>query len=106
MSLARTAPIGQQAHAEHAVRSVPRGSRSRLARALFLFYKACTANRSPACRFMPSCSEYALVALERFGTRRALSLVARRLARCRPGGPFGWDPVPEELGGAKGGAKP
>jgi len=47
-----------------------------------------------ACRFEPSCSRYALEALERHGARRGLALSARRLARCRPFGPAGPDPVP------------
>jgi putative membrane protein insertion efficiency factor len=58
-------------------------------------YRVMSANRSPACRFIPSCSEYAVESLQRFGLRAALPLVVRRLARCRPGGPFGLDPVPE-----------
>ena len=64
-----------------------------------LVYQAVSAGRSPACRFVPSCSDYTLEALERFGARKGFPLVARRLARCRPGGPFGLDPVPERPGG-------
>ena len=64
-------------------------------RFLVLAYQAASFNRSPACRFVPSCSEYALEALQRFGARHGVPLVLRRLARCRPGGPFGLDPVPE-----------
>lgn len=45
------------------------------------------------CRFSPSCSAYAREALERHGLR-GLGLAARRLLRCRPFGPSGWDPVP------------
>lgn len=72
-------------------------TRSVVARALRVFifvYQAATAGRSPACRFVPSCSDYALEALQRFGARRGLALTVRRLVRCRPGGPFGLDPVP------------
>jgi hypothetical protein len=57
-----------------------------------------TGHRSPACRFVPSCSQYALEALEQFPARTALGLIGRRLVRCRPGGPFGFDPVPEVNG--------
>jgi len=64
-------------------------------RALIRAYQAASFNRSPACRFVPSCSEYALEALQVFGARRGVPLVLRRLVRCRPGGPFGFDPVPE-----------
>jgi putative membrane protein insertion efficiency factor len=70
---------------------------SRLLRTLVLAYKGISAHRSPACRFVPSCSDYALDALSRFGARGGLPLIVRRLVRCRPGGPFGFDPVPEVL---------
>ncbi len=48
----------------------------------------------PACRFFPSCSAYALEALERHGLTRALWLTAGRLLRCHPYHPGGFDPVP------------
>lgn len=57
-------------------------------------YQLGRAGHVSPCRFTPSCSEYAAQALSIHGTRRGLSLVARRLLRCRPGGPFGYDPVP------------
>ena len=49
----------------------------------------------PACRFYPSCSEYAQEAVERWGILRGLVLTARRLACCHPLGGHGFDPVPE-----------
>jgi putative membrane protein insertion efficiency factor len=49
----------------------------------------------PACRFEPSCSEYARIAVERFGPARGSWLALRRLGRCQPFGGSGWDPVPE-----------
>jgi putative membrane protein insertion efficiency factor len=48
----------------------------------------------PCCRFVPSCSHYAMEALERHGFWRGLSLSLRRLLRCHPFHPGGWDPVP------------
>jgi len=48
----------------------------------------------PRCRFYPSCSHYALEALERFGLIKGLLLSAARLARCHPWHPGGFDPVP------------
>ena len=63
-------------------------------KALVHLYRAISVNSRPACRFVPSCSQYALEALDRFGARKALPMVLRRLVRCRPGGPFGFDPVP------------
>jgi uncharacterized protein len=49
-----------------------------------------------ACKFSPSCSRYAYEAVERFGARRGTWLAAKRLLRCRPFSPGGYDPVPEE----------
>jgi len=48
----------------------------------------------PSCRFQPSCSAYAIGALERYGAWRGGLLAARRLLRCHPWGGSGFDPVP------------
>jgi putative membrane protein insertion efficiency factor len=48
----------------------------------------------PACRFHPTCSEYAGEAIRRYGLAQGLSLAAQRLVRCRPGRRGGFDPVP------------
>lgn len=50
------------------------------------------------CRFEPSCSQYALEALERHGAFRGSKLAARRISRCHPWGGSGYDPVPEASG--------
>lgn len=47
-----------------------------------------------ACRFTPSCSHYAIEALQRHGSFRGTWLTARRLCRCHPWGGQGFDPVP------------
>ena len=46
------------------------------------------------CRFTPSCSEYTKIAIQKHGTIRGIILGFRRISRCRPGGGFGYDPVP------------
>ena len=48
----------------------------------------------PACRFYPTCSEYALVAIRRYGLMRGAWLASRRVLRCHPWNPGGVDPVP------------
>lgn len=48
----------------------------------------------PACRFEPTCSVYAMQAVSRHGALRGSWLAVRRLARCHPFNPGGWDPVP------------
>lgn len=47
----------------------------------------------PACRFLPSCSEYAYQAVEKYGARRGGWLAVRRLLRCHPFVEGGYDPL-------------
>jgi putative membrane protein insertion efficiency factor len=48
----------------------------------------------PRCRFYPSCSHYAIEAIESHGTVRGTWLSAKRICRCHPFNPGGFDPVP------------
>jgi len=49
----------------------------------------------PICRYEPSCSSYALQAIDRFGPMRGAWLTLKRLGRCHPWGGSGYDPVPD-----------
>jgi uncharacterized protein len=49
----------------------------------------------PACRFVPSCSQYGYEAISRYGVVRGGWLAAKRLVRCHPFHPGGYDPVPD-----------
>ena len=46
------------------------------------------------CRYNPTCSQYALTAIERYGARKGGAMAIRRILRCHPFHPGGWDPVP------------
>ena len=59
------------------------------------FYQVGREGRPSPCRFTPSCSEYSREAVEVHGAARGGWLTARRLLRCRPFGPSGYDPVPD-----------
>ncbi len=48
----------------------------------------------PSCRFYPSCSEYSVQALQKYGVVKGSWLTVKRIARCQPFNPGGYDPVP------------
>jgi hypothetical protein len=58
-------------------------------------YQLLRAGRPSPCRYVPTCSDYALEAVERHGPVRGGALAVRRIARCHPWAPHGVDPVPE-----------
>ena len=74
------------------------GTRRLLAWPLVQFVRLYRVTISPYmgvnCRFQPSCSNYAITALEEHGILRGTALAARRIARCHPWGGCGYDPVP------------
>lgn len=69
-----------------------------IARLLILVAKAWQKGPSailpPSCRYSPSCSAYAITALQRYGALRGGWLTVKRLSRCHPWGGHGYDPVP------------
>ena len=63
--------------------------------ALVRFYRAAISpSRRPCCRFVPTCSQYALEALEKYGALKGGWLTLRRILRCNPFHKGGYDPVP------------
>jgi hypothetical protein len=75
---------------EHAVSPA-----SRAAIRLVKLYQAARGTRPSPCRYLPSCSEYAVESFERHGLLKGGTLAARRIGRCRPFGGYGADPVPD-----------
>ncbi|KAA1282897.1 MAG: membrane protein insertion efficiency factor YidD [SAR202 cluster bacterium] len=62
---------------------------------LLKFYKRFVSPFLPvSCRHLPTCSEYAYLAIEKHGVFRGAVITAKRLLRCRPYGTKGYDPVP------------
>ncbi|EKP94768.1 membrane protein insertion efficiency factor YidD [Thermaerobacter subterraneus] len=69
---------------------------TRVALAFLRFYRRWISPlKPPACRYTPTCSAYAMEAVERYGVLRGGWLVVRRVLRCHPWAPGGYDPVPQ-----------
>ena len=73
-----------------------RGTRlaDRMIATIRVYQREISPKRRPCCRFAPTCSHYAIEALQRHGAARGARLTVRRLVRCRPGAAGGHDPVP------------
>ena len=81
----------------NAVEHIPRPSlAARPLLSLVRLYRRATAGRPSPCRFDPSCSAYAIDALQAHGAARGTFLALRRLGRCHPWGGQGYDPVPQK----------
>lgn len=62
---------------------------------LITFYRCYISPRFPStCRFVPTCSQYAMEAVEKYGAFKGGWLALKRVLRCHPGNPGGYDPVP------------
>ena len=73
------------------IRSLP----NRLLLCLIRFYRAAISpTHAPCCRFTPTCSQYALEAVEKYGAVKGGCLALRRILRCNPLCKGGYDPVP------------
>jgi hypothetical protein len=67
----------------------------RLLLLLVQFYRSCISPLlPPSCRYYPTCSAYAMEAIERYGARRGGWMALRRILRCHPFHVGGYDPVP------------
>ena len=71
---------------------------AKLGMLLIRFYQLVISPMFPGCcRYTPTCSEYGMQAVRRHGLLKGSWLTLKRILRCRPGGDFGYDPVPEEF---------
>ena len=68
--------------------------RRALVRSLKFYKRNISPMLPPCCRFVPTCSEYAMEAVEKYGALKGGYLAARRVLRCNPLHPGGYDPVP------------
>lgn len=71
------------------------GPAARVLHRLVRLYQSAASGRPSPCRYVPTCSMYALDALEKHGAWYGSWLTLRRLVRCHPWGDHGWDPVPQ-----------
>ena len=63
---------------------------------IFIYRKFISPLTPPTCRFYPTCSQYGMEALERFGFFKGTFLTIKRILKCHPFHPGGFDPVPEK----------
>ena len=69
--------------------------RREMSRAIRFYQRALSPLMGPSCRFTPTCSEFAIGAIDRYGALSGGWLAVKRILRCHPFGGQGYDPVPE-----------
>lgn len=67
-----------------------------------LYQTAISPYKRPCCKYYPTCSNYAIEAIERFGAFKGSALAIYRILRCNPFSRGGYDPVPEKRTGVDG----
>lgn len=77
------------------IRALTRLPRRTVAGAIKIYQKLVSPNLGPNCRFQPTCSAYALEAVQAHGVFRGLWLSVKRIGKCHPLHPGGYDPVPD-----------
>ena len=82
-------------HVHAAGTGEPSAMTERLIAAVRVYQREISPQRKPCCKFSPTCSNYAVQALQEHGAKRGSWLTVRRLLRCRPGAVGGADPVPD-----------
>ncbi|MCD5406212.1 MAG: membrane protein insertion efficiency factor YidD [Desulfotomaculum sp.] len=60
---------------------------------LWFYQKIISPLKLPTCRFFPTCSEYSVIAIKKYGVTKGLWLTIKRLLKCHPFHPGGYDPV-------------
>lgn len=64
--------------------------------AIMFYKKGISPYTKPKCKYYPTCSQYGIEAIERFGALKGSALTIRRIIRCNPFSKGGYDPVPEK----------
>ena len=67
-----------------------------LLKTIYLYQVFLSPVLGPSCRFSPTCSEYAKIAIDKFGVMRGSLMAIKRIFSCHPWGSSGYDPVPKE----------
>ncbi|MGQ9636446.1 MAG: membrane protein insertion efficiency factor YidD [Thermodesulfobacteriota bacterium] len=64
---------------------------------IYMYQNSISLLLGPCCRFNPSCSNYAIISIKRYGSIRGISLAIKRFLKCHPFHQGGEDPVPNHL---------